>query len=133
MSQDLVEEFQGNSDGSPATEVHDGAEALNEFRSIEGDFIDRHHTEPRVHFCVPKEEKIPIPLKYMDVTRTTHTSLEVLQEKRINDFRTGQTCFRIALSGWAPGGNELIHQPGHFRSSPVHELHRSYRTKQRLT
>ena len=29
---------------------------------------------------------IPIPLKYIDVTRTTHTNLDVKQEKRIDDY-----------------------------------------------
>ena len=35
---------------------------------------------------MPKEETIPIPLKYFDVTRSTHTDLDVLQEKRIDDY-----------------------------------------------
>ena len=34
---------------------------------------------------VPKEESFPIPLKYIDVTRTTHTSLDVVLEKHIED------------------------------------------------
>ena len=34
----------------------------------------------------PKEEKIPIPLKYFDVTRATDTNLDVLQEKRKDDY-----------------------------------------------
>ena len=33
---------------------------------------------------MPKES-FPIPLKYIDVTRTTHTSLEILLEKN-NDY-----------------------------------------------
>ena len=41
-------------------------------------------TSPRVQLHVPKEESFPIPLKHIDVTRTTHTNLNVLQEKRIN-------------------------------------------------
>ena len=47
-------------------------------------FIYRHHVEPRVLY-VPREESFPTPLKYIDVTRTSHTQLVVLQEKRIND------------------------------------------------
>ena len=35
---------------------------------------------------MPKEESFPIPLKCIDVTRTEHTTLDVLQEKRINDY-----------------------------------------------
>ena len=49
-------------------------------------FVCRHHNEPRVQLFVPNEETFPIPLKYIDVTRTTLTSLDVLQEKRINDY-----------------------------------------------
>ena len=35
---------------------------------------------------MPKEESFPIPLKYIDVTRTTYTSLDVLLEKNIEDY-----------------------------------------------
>ena len=45
----------------------------------------RHHVEPRVKLYSPREESFPIPLKYIDVTRTTHTNLDVKQEKRIDD------------------------------------------------
>ena len=48
--------------------------------------IYRHHNEPRVQLYVPKEETFPIPVKYMDVTRATHTDLDVMQEKRIDDY-----------------------------------------------
>ena len=34
---------------------------------------------------MPKEETYPIPMKYIDVTRTTHASLDVLLEKQIED------------------------------------------------
>ena len=53
---------------------------------MEGDFIDRHHVEPRVQLYVPKEESFTIPLKYIDVTRTTHANLDMLQEKPIDDY-----------------------------------------------
>ena len=67
-SEDLREELQGNSEKSqPTDETKDDAEARN------------------VQPCVPKEESFPIPLKYIDVTRTTHTDLDVLQESRIDD------------------------------------------------
>ena len=56
--------------------------------SIQGDFIYRHHNELRGHLHVPKEETGPTPLKFIDVTRSTHTDLDVLQEKRIDDFWT---------------------------------------------
>ena len=34
---------------------------------------------------MPTEESLPIPLKFTDATRTTHTNLDVLQESRIDD------------------------------------------------
>ena len=71
---------------SQPTETIDDAEACADFWSCQGYFIHRHHNEPRVQLYVPKAETVPIPLKYIDVTKFTHTDLDVLQEKRINDF-----------------------------------------------
>ena len=34
----------------------------------------------------PKEKLFPIPLKYIDVIRSTHTDLDVAKEKRIDDY-----------------------------------------------
>ena len=45
----------------------------------------RHHVEPRVKLYSPREESFPIPMKYIDVSRTTHTNLDVKLEKRIDD------------------------------------------------
>ena len=42
--------------------------------------------EPRVKLYVPREESIPIPLKHIDVTRTTDTTLDVMSEKHIDDY-----------------------------------------------
>ena len=52
---------------------------------MSGNFIYRHHVEPRVKLYSPREESFPIPLKYIDVSRTIHTNLDVKQEKRIDD------------------------------------------------
>ena len=35
---------------------------------------------------MPKEESFTVPLRYIDVTRATHTILDVLQESRIDYF-----------------------------------------------
>ena len=53
---------------------------------MSGSFIYRHHVEPRVKLYSPREESFPIPLKYIDVSRTTRTNLDVKQEKRIDDY-----------------------------------------------
>ena len=41
----------------------DASEARDDFWSILGDFIYRHHVEPRVKLYTPREESFPIPLK----------------------------------------------------------------------
>ena len=55
------------------------------FWSISGDSIYRHHVEPRDKLYVPTEESFPISLKYIDVTRTTDTTLVVMLEKSVDD------------------------------------------------
>ena len=78
-------ELQGELGESQPTESTDDAEARADFWSIQGVFICRHHTELRVQLYVPKEESFPTSLKYIDVTRSTPTDLDVAQEKRIDD------------------------------------------------
>ena len=82
-------DFLGESEGSlpqPQDSFPDAGEAINDFWSMSGNFIYRHHVEPRVKLYSPREESLPIPLKYIDVSRTTHTNLDVKQEKRIDDY-----------------------------------------------
>ena len=77
-------DFLGGSEGSlpPHHDSFlDACEAINDFWSI-----SRHHVEPRVKLDSPREESFPIPLKYIDVSRATHTNLDVQQEKRIDDY-----------------------------------------------
>ena len=71
----------GESDGSspPFQDPSpDDGEARNHFFSISSYFIYRHHVEPRVKLYVPREESFPIPLRYIDVTRETSTTLDVM-------------------------------------------------------
>ena len=82
-------DFLGESEGSlpqPHDSLLDAGEAINDFWSRSGNFIYRHHVEPRVKLYSPKEESFPIPLKYFDVSRTTHKNLDVKQERRIDDY-----------------------------------------------
>ena len=58
-SEDLSGELQGEPEGPQQTESKNDAEAQRDFWSIQGDFIYRHHIEPRVQLCVPKEKNIP--------------------------------------------------------------------------
>ena len=41
---------------------------------------------PESNCTQSREESFPIPLKYIDVSRTTHTNLDVMQESRIDDY-----------------------------------------------
>ena len=82
-------DFLGESEGSlpqPDDSLPDAGEAMNDFWSMSENFIYRHHVEPRVKLYSPREESFPVPLKYIDVSRTTHTHLDVKQEKRIDDY-----------------------------------------------
>ena len=53
------EDLSGELQGEPG-ETKDDDEARKDFWSIQGDFIYRHHIEPRVQLCVPKEETFTI-------------------------------------------------------------------------
>ena len=82
-------DFLGESEGSlppPQDSFPDAGEAINDFCSMSGNFIYRHHVEPRVKLHSPREESFLVPLKYIDVSRTTRTNLDVKQEKRIDDY-----------------------------------------------
>ena len=82
-------DFLGESEGSlpqPHDSFPDAGEAIDVLFSMSGNFIYRHHVEPRVKLYSPREESFPIPLKYIDVSRTTRTNLDVKQEKRIDDY-----------------------------------------------
>ena len=53
---------------------------------MSGNFIYRQHVELRVKLYSPREGSFPIPLKYIDVSRTARTSLDVKQELRSDDY-----------------------------------------------
>ena len=84
--EDFSRELQGEPEGPQPRESKDDAEDRKDCWSIEGDFIYRHHNELRVQLYVPKEETCLIPLKRIDVTRSAHTDLDVMQEKRVDDY-----------------------------------------------
>ena len=84
------EHLLGGSDGfSPQFQDSspDDGEARNDFWSISGNYICCHHVEPeRRRLYVPRGESFPIPLRYIDVTRATSTDLDVMLERRIDDY-----------------------------------------------
>ena len=99
---------------------------------MSGSFKNRHHVEPRVKLYSPREESFPIPQKYIDVSRTTHTNLDVKQKKRIDDSWnidgsrnlsdpwTGFTQFTLLepdgflWSGWRLTRKQLTSRPDHL-------------------
>ena len=81
--------FLGESEGSlpPLQDsLPDAGEAINDFWSMSGNFMYRHHVEPRIKLYSLIEESFLFPLTYIDVSRTTHTNLDVKQERRIDDY-----------------------------------------------
>ena len=130
----------------------DAGEAINDFWSMSGSFIYRHHVEPRVKLYSPREESFPIPLKYIDVTRTTHTNLDVKQEKRIDDYWnidgsrdlpdswTGFTQFTLLEEQFADGKmwsgvrltrKQLTSRPDHSWPELCKKLGRNVKLKER--
>ena len=131
-------DFLGDTEGSlppPHDSFPDAGEAIDDFWSMSGNFINRHHVEPRVKLYSPREESFPIPLKYIDVSRTIHTNVDVKQEKRIDDYWnidgsrdlsdywTGFNQFNFLeekppngemWSGWRLKGKQLTSSPDHL-------------------
>ena len=109
-------DFLGESEGS-FPRHHDSfpvaGEAMHDFWSMSGSFIYRHHVEPRVKLYSPREESFPIPLKYIDVSRTTHTNLDVKQERRIDDYWNVQFKEKVILTF-------LENQKGLFHNLKTH-------------
>ena len=78
--------LRGKSEGSPFHDsFSDAGEAMNDFWSMSGNFIYRHHVEPRVKLYVPREESFPIPIRYIYLTRATSSTLYVMLERRMDD------------------------------------------------
>ena len=57
---------------------------LDDYRRIH---LSSTRCTPSVKLYVPKEESFPFPLKYIDLTRTTCTSPDVMWEKHFQDYR----------------------------------------------
>ena len=83
----MQDNLRGESDGSSSTPRQDSSwcdgEVKSDFYSLSRDFIYRHHGEPRVKLYVLTEESFPNRLKYIDVSRTTDTMLDVMLEKEL--------------------------------------------------
>ena len=77
-SEELSGDLRGSSDEChPKDTTTVDGQARNDFGRSKGIYIYHHYVEPRVQLHVPKEET---PLKYIDVVRTAHTTINVLLE-----------------------------------------------------
>ena len=115
---------------------HIAAKGINSLWSIPGDLISRHHVEPRVKRYVPREDSFPVSLKYIDVSRTTRTNFDVMQERRIDDYWnidgsrdlsdswTGFTQFTVleekAPDGYICGPGETDKKAGNIQARPIY-------------
>ena len=79
--------------------TRDDEEAENDFWTITGEFVYRHHVVHRVKLYVPKEESFPSPMKYIDATRTTYTSLDVMLEKILKITETWSEKKKCQMHG----------------------------------
>ena len=115
-------DFLGESEGSPPPPPHDSypdaAEAINDFWSMSGNFKNHHHVEPRVKLCSLRGESFPSPLKYIDVSRTKRTNLDVKQERRIDDNWNidGSRDLSASWTGFAQFTVKTTPQKTRFRS-----------------
>ena len=83
-------------------------------------FSYRHHVEPRVKLYVPREESFTVPLKYIVVTWTTDTSLDVMLERTSRTIGTLMEIENCQIRGqvsqdspyWMKNHQMDIHGPG---------------------
>ena len=148
-------DFLGESERSlppPHDSFLDAGEAINDFWSMSGNFIFRHHVEPRVKLYSPREESFPIPLKYIDVSRTTRTNLDVKQKRRImtigtidgsrdlSAYWTGFTQFTLwsekhpdkhMWSGWRLTRKQLTSRPDYLWPELWEKMGKNAKLKER--
>ena len=132
-------DFLGESEGSlpqPRDSFPDAGEAIDDFLVHVRKLHIPPHVEPRVKVYLAERRIIPYSTKkYIDVTSTTHTNLDVKQEKRIDDYWnidgsrdlsdpwTGFTQFTLleekppdgyTWSGWRLTRKQLTSRPDHL-------------------
>ena len=86
-SEDLSGELRCEPEGPQPTESKDDAEVCADFWSVQGDSISRHLVEHPSSTLFAEGRNILVPLKYIDVTRSTHTDLGVVKEKCVDDCK----------------------------------------------
>ena len=87
--------------------TRDDKEANSDFWTITREIIYRHHVEPRVKLYMPREESFPIPLKYIDVTRTRHTNLTYCWKNKLKITETWMEKHNCQMHGQGSQGSFL--------------------------
>ena len=64
----------------------DAVQVREDFWTLSGEFICRHHVMLWEQVYVPKESSFPILFKYIDVERKTKTNLDNLEESSNDDL-----------------------------------------------
>ena len=90
---------------------------INDFWPTSGNFMKRRHVSPRIKLNSPREESFTVPLKYIDVSRTNHTNLDVKHEKRIDD--SWNVDGSRELSGSCTGFTQLLY----WKRNPLTDIH----------
>ena len=75
-----------SSTSSSTGEPSDRRAIPEDYWTMRGDLLIRHHLQLRTELFVTTDSNLPIPLKYVDVIRQTTTSLESPSEKVIDDY-----------------------------------------------
>ena len=88
-----------------------------DFWTCNNEVLIRHHRTPRTTLYVPTEDECPVPLKWIDVTRFTQTSLDGASNNTIDDlwitndatdlteYWTGRTRFHLLKPAPPKGWN----------------------------
>lgn len=113
----------------------DMSTAQEDFWRVTRSMVIRHHMKPRTNLFVPTDD-CPIPLKYLDVMRTTYTDLEGeaiirdywsdVGERPLSGQWTGQTMIWILNPDPPPGyhwvDRDLVKTQKSTRPGNVHKL-----------
>ena len=79
--QDAIARAEAESNAADASQPHEP-----DYWTITTDTLTRHHMTPRLKLFVPTEIELPIPLRFLDVRRTTSTDIDEFKERRIEDL-----------------------------------------------
>ena len=76
-----------SAEGTTESDARGDSQQAKDFWTMNPDVLVRHHVEPRTKLLSPLDPAVkpPIPLKFIDVTRVTHTDLLEKAEAEIQD------------------------------------------------